>query len=574
MASSNRSVPTSHEFNLDKLTEFNPAIIYMLRPEISSRPGSKPDPRDPNYLMVTAGQYLDLFEAYMYAQENILPVIATKGIAAITAKDLLVWLKQIHIRAAHTLAHDVDQPQFAGNYTNEESFLSEPFVPLILRDLFSINAPIDLKHLQAVMKHHQNMFETEDDINNIIELFNSGAVQEILNLLKELLAKNGDEPIEANQITFLVAMVDLGKIYSQNGFSAAQKDLIHKFFMIGVAPDKIAEHMKILAEEILTAWKNCDANKPEEVVQLLSDEFISLLKCHPYFNANGRIATVLMNITLRSLNLPSIVLRTEDSNHPLNVAYTKATKNISTQPELLTAHIKKCMNMAQVKPSYDKAIITFRVAATNWMRQIMSEFPKFDMGKFYSIDIFKIMTSVPDNVQRLTPSDLIELNALLKIFGFEDLSIAAIQPDSYPKIYAILGGNRIVNALAAQYKILATKVSAHNNAVTSKTYSTAEKDSIVNHLTALTQQTKWQRYNANGLTLILECESKLEAEKIADALTATSALNAKMQSLAGKIPKVFVVKIEAINTEKLLKVTTLKDFARQSDNKPEKKLQA
>jgi hypothetical protein len=558
MASSSRNVASLDEFNLDKLIQFNPALIYLLRPETSSRPATAADALNPNYLLITAGQYQDLFEAYIYAQENILPVMKAKGIATITAKKLLEWLNQIHLRAAKTLALDVETPTFAGSYTIEQAFISEPYIPLILKDLFQSNAPITKNNLAAAVQRHSHEIESEEDYKHISELYNSGAMQDMIDILKGVVA---DKTIQASHEDysdgFVSALNKLGDKYSQKGFSSEQENLIHEFFSLGVEPSKIPSHMESVAEKILMAWKKCNAKNSDEVAQLLAVEFSLILKCHPYFNVNARIATCLINITLCSLELPTIVLRTEDQTNALNIAYTTATKNISSQPELFLAHIKKCMALAPVKPSYDKVIISGRVAAAKWTRKIMSEFPKFNIEKFFKVDLSDIMNKAPNSVQKLTSSDLIGLNTIMKQANLPELKALEISQDIFPKLYAALAIHRIVDSLAAQYRILCP--SSLNDAVTTQKYSNAEKDSILCKLIELTMQDNWKLYKTPGLTILLECKHEL-AMKIADALNETSTLHAEVKVKTGSSPKVYVVKIDSVNTAELLKITSLKGF--------------
>lgn len=185
------------------------------------------------------------------------------------------------------------------------------------------------------------------------------------------------------------------------------------------------------------------------------------------------------------------------------------------------------------------------------------------MEKFFKVNLHEVINKMPDLAQQLSASDLIELNALLKQANFPELNASDISQDIYPKLYATLTINRISDSLATQYKSLVSPASILINSVVQKKYSKAEKDSIVKKLFELTLQDDWQVYNKNGLLILLECEHS-EAEKIAKALNATSTLHAEVKLKTGTSPKVYVVKLDSINTEELLKVTVLKGLL----NKP------
>lgn len=72
----------------DFLKEFNPAIAYSFDPE--SSPNCDLQTLQETYFH-DAGQYQDMMAAYLYAQENLLPLVKTKSL---TSTDLLEHLKK------------------------------------------------------------------------------------------------------------------------------------------------------------------------------------------------------------------------------------------------------------------------------------------------------------------------------------------------------------------------------------------------------------------------------------------------------------------------------------------------
>jgi hypothetical protein len=101
------------DFNPANLAdEFDPALVTMFEHEnVGDEPAF-------DKLMTAYGQYVDIFSAYLYAKEEVLPFIRQQGLEAVTPEVLLNWLNQGHARIAKTLAH-ADQFQ-AGSFSTKQ----------------------------------------------------------------------------------------------------------------------------------------------------------------------------------------------------------------------------------------------------------------------------------------------------------------------------------------------------------------------------------------------------------------------------------------------------------------------
>jgi hypothetical protein len=107
------------KFDLDVLTEFNPALIYVQQSEQSPAV----DPTDDShslekYFIPTQEQIHDLFQGYQYLQNEVLPLIQAQGRSMLTVECLQEWMNNFHGKLARSLAQQNNQPHLAGRYTH------------------------------------------------------------------------------------------------------------------------------------------------------------------------------------------------------------------------------------------------------------------------------------------------------------------------------------------------------------------------------------------------------------------------------------------------------------------------
>lgn len=82
-------------YNISDLILFNPALVYGFEPE-QSQQQIEGSGRYEHTLFPIAGQHVDVLQAYLYAQNTILPLIQDIGIQHITEDMLLEWILTIH----------------------------------------------------------------------------------------------------------------------------------------------------------------------------------------------------------------------------------------------------------------------------------------------------------------------------------------------------------------------------------------------------------------------------------------------------------------------------------------------
>lgn len=85
--------------------------------------------------------------------------------------------------------------------------------------------------------------------------------------------------------------------------------------------------------------------------------------------------------------------------------------------------------------------------------------------------------------------------------------------------------------------------------VIQRTYTDEEKASILDTLERITNYTEWKAYKENGLTILLQVDSKASADMLVEKLLQTKAMHAVSMLISAT--KKNVVKVEYINPEKL-----------------------
>jgi prophage maintenance system killer protein len=371
-------------FNLTSLVEFNPALVYGFLPEASVRAVAN-DPNTVEYLLHGANQYQDMLNAYLYAQNEILPAIRKTGLENIASDQILYWLDQIHFYAAATLANDYfaasGQKDFvAGQSTKRQvirwhygnqfkkylhCYLSDENISLI--KAYAIEKNInenDLKKFLIFLRKLRDdqtikvqEYETHDQINSVYQ-----------------------------QGTF--TLDKLVKLYHTNQLSLDEKSLVAKFVKICPEPASLPEMREKFAKTFLAELKECQPNNTDQVANFITTSFYRITEDHWYPNGNGRTATCFINTFLRALNKPSILMRNpKDRNDPQS-SYSQAIANIDNNIILLHIHIKKRISDAENGKQFQDVelaqIVTLRVKLSKVATIIKQKFPDCKINDGFS----------------------------------------------------------------------------------------------------------------------------------------------------------------------------------------------
>lgn len=457
------SAMQSLTFDLKQLTEFNPALVYGFSPELTVCD----NPAKADYLLQSTSQYKDMLSAYLYAQNEILPAIKTIGIKNITADQLIKWLHNIHSRIASSMADDFGCKEHAGKFVNAmivRWHLGSNFYTMILKAYFHTNA--DLETVTDIVAQQINdPSVTRNEIYQFLELL-LGHVEdtkiELPRDLMDLVSKDGPYP---------TADLGMHKLYYQyvtQQLNESENKILNKFLKYSTRPNEIPKKMKTFAQELLEKWRTCKAGDTNMLSNLLYFAFYELTEIHPYFNANGRTATCLLNIILRSLGKPSILMRFPDEKTDINSSYSKAIASIDTQPALLKAHIKARLVNEEKMPYTNELlsrVIEKRVELGECILAIKNMFPEYAIDDAY-MESYKNMGSrfpmSANEVKRLKPD---EHNALI-ILVLDDQIFE--YKSKYFKLFPENSGNGNVTFLVANSMFMKKEIGHVSREITAQ----------------------------------------------------------------------------------------------------------
>lgn len=376
-------IPITSDFDLSLLKEFNPALIYEFQPQdASSERYSDHEQNFADYTVYLAAQYEDIYLAYQYLQDVVLPILRKTPIEQLTIQQIMNWLDEIHLRIARTMQLDM--------------------VELGHTDIFAgRNCPVQLYrsvsgfNLENTIKLYIVKVISADEFYNICDSYDidSQEVADLIALLiniadrnvelgpdeKEVAAKN---KIHLGDLIFL----KLTSLYHSNKLTSREIDTVEKIFKIKHPPSKLQSIKEKYASDLLVKLKKCSRDDRDSIIDLCHFVFLGITSGHWYFDANTRAATCFMNLWLRYFDFPSILMRNpEDKNNP-NSSYSKAINNINKQPMLLFKHIDSQLKIAEdarkkgtvVNQTLSHTLI-HRVRIKNILLKIQLLFPSYDI---------------------------------------------------------------------------------------------------------------------------------------------------------------------------------------------------
>ncbi len=376
----------STPYKLDNLTEFNRFLVYGLAPEASLKETIIGDLFTllPDHLFHLAGQYQDMFNAYLYMQNEMLPEFRKSGLADITVEQILKWMDQTHKHIAATIIDDMTilYPDCkSGEIT--KLMLNRWHTGLAMQYDFAeflINK-ITLKQLQDKYK---NSF-AKSDINAFAKLLKKIRDDETIeNFPDQEIHLKKDSPNFISDKTFM----KLGAVYNKSLLSPEDKTLVLKFLKICLHPSAYPAARVKFAAELIKQWQSCDPNNIDKIAKLAFHAFYGITDLHCYPNGNGRTATAFMNFILRSLNKPSIVLRTPNYRSDPKSTYSIGIDKIDTQPELMIEHIKNRiiaseMNKDHCKDEKLEEIARLQIEIAKLILAIRNLNPRSFINEFY-----------------------------------------------------------------------------------------------------------------------------------------------------------------------------------------------
>ncbi len=434
------------ETKLKQLTQFNQALIYGFEPESSAQEKLRSE-RYQDTLFPKVGQFEDMLAGYLFAQNELLPAFKKENLDE-TA--FINSIKQLHSYIGNTILALAGIPwEKSGQFVQQQ----------VLR----WNPSTDTQNLIdfILLETTHPSIQGKDPTHLLIRLLTTeiGLTETQVHQFVALLQRLKDDPTitpRASQKKFydtflnnpqvyktIITKEKLAVAYLSNKLSAEDKALVSKIVTIGSDPEDIPKLMDKFAKTTLSNWRKCNKKDIQEVSQFLAEMFYQFTGIIPFGNANERTAGCLVNVFLRSIGLPSILMRNPGERNDSSSSYSQAINAINQTREPLTIHIYQTILEAQNYPFSDEKlaeIITLRCRLAHQLKLLQSNYPQIDI-----------------NAYRTT---------------MEECAEAAIQESSTPEDQSICALNKSLEFLAKKENHLDQSSSKEMAKVTSSTSTT------------------------------------------------------------------------------------------------------
>lgn len=515
------------DFNLALLTEFNSSLVTCFDPE--GMPGYTEDDADKlDYCNTSANQHEDMLAAYLYAQQAILPSIRKNGIEAITTSDLIGWLNGIHARIAAELGviHGAKAGEFATKdvirwqYNTTTGNILSSFCC----DLINTTHALALLIAEGVERPLAT---------SILKIATKKRHEARSN--KAIMAhRDPKNPKWMGDITLTLIYDALNK----NLFSKEETDDINQFVKFCIPHEKMPAAMQAFAEKLLARWKCTRVENMDELCNLLYFAFYELTEIHPYFNGNGRTATCLVNIILRSFDQPSILIREPHERDDKSSLYSRTIQSLSSQnpnPALFAELVKYRLTQTKEHGVYKNTTLDALIPLRVKIARLRS--------KIAAISSAKKEQEIHHAIIEQTKEELV---AYMNKHGF-----------GYSDTMSLFANNLLLPIYEARLRELENQMS--NNVVrfnpTAKTYTAQEKSALADMLAGLSAYDQWKIYQKNGALVALHTVTNDEqGHSLIATLKKTGTCDAILQRVA--TDKSLVVYVSNINIAALNKLSS------------------
>ncbi|MBL7480583.1 Fic family protein [Legionella bononiensis] len=501
---------------------FNPALVYSFEPE--SSPEALIYGEGLNEALYKMEQYEDMQAAYIYAEEIILPWIQANGLAALTPEIFEDWILNIHKRMGKTVLS-----------LSEEGKSGEYSKMMVIRWHFGSNM---MNHLAIYFAKLFNPQLSESEFLNMLVNENQGLdyndAKQFLHILQRL-EKDNTAPIHSTLkeimklqepfVGFTLALNRLTTAVHDNLLPKHERDVVEKIALFVDYPERLPGQMRNFAETMVPLWKQLNNNDLVAVSEFCAELFYQFTHIHAFPNANGRTATELNNIVLRSINLPDILMRKPGDRNANTGSYAEAIASIEKDRRPLAAHILKCIIEAQTKPFADPALaklIDTRMVMHKIALQIKAIKPDFDLNRITEF--------------------VVDKNPALQFLDHSNNAHSLIACQ-----LLIATAQEVLTALtkeAERKKIATTSVS-----LVSFLKPAFDRNALQNQMEEITGFKDWKITNKESLSIWRYCASEAEATEIVNGLNQLNFCEANVRTTAEKGKK--IVLCSNINLEQL-----------------------
>ncbi len=521
-------------FNLHELKEFNPAIVYTNDVEASPALEAGSDALQDS-LYPTIDQLHDLFNGYQFAETKILPFIKKNGREAVTEQQFLEWILTLHGAIGKTILELWNKK--AGSYAEEGIALWHQgrMVSEHLMRYFSkcYRGMTEVQLAQLIHKEH------EVEVSEILDFIK--LMQKVRGLSDVMLPESEDKHLReicGNTYEGTVLLRRLFLAYRSNALTPVEKAIVNKIVMLGEDPKEIPNAMSVYARNTLKEFKACNGEDLKAVSAFLAKLFTRFTEIHPFGNANGRVATCIMNIFLRSLDLPSIVLRQVGENTDPKSPYSLAMDRLKTSTDMLEKLIYQRI-IAAKKEAYSaperEKVVELRVQFVVLARRIET------MDRAYNCDVIKHM-ACDTPVCRAALQGATAYSDRIGIVMMEQMLLIA---------------QRIESQLTSLKKAPVFSLAAQ--------LSEEQKSKLMSGLIQLSGQSGWKVNQKNGLVTWVELSDKSVAREVESKLSRSGVAVVTLATRKDN-PTISVVKCEQINFKTLVDIVESEKIERVKES--------
>lgn len=355
--------------DLAQLTQFNPEIVTSLEPEMSAAMTLDMEKWEDTLFHLT-GQIEDMLKGYLFAQNEFLPLLSS---GTLDKESFLILIKKLHAFLGKTLL-EKDEIK-AGEFCDMQVMRWNPTTQTDILTQFIMLGKNNLREeLTTLLMEEVGLSRAE--------------VKQYLDLIKRLNTDNRIKPRES-QLKFLTKenqwKEKLAVAYLTNLLTEREKKLVNKIVIICRDPAEMPAAMEVYAETTLAEWKMLDKQDRKAVSAFLANMFYQLTHIHPFPNANGRTATCLVNIFLRSINLPSILMRHVGDKTEESSSYSQVMKVIEETREPFTKHIEQRISEAEAQPFTNEQRakgVALRCSSVRQLKVLKSIDQRIDLGRY------------------------------------------------------------------------------------------------------------------------------------------------------------------------------------------------
>ncbi|CDZ79426.1 Fic/DOC family protein [Legionella massiliensis] len=430
-----------------------------------------------------------MLEGYLFAQNSLVPIFSRMDDDEINETVLINSIKQLHGFIGKTLLEITNDE--SGKYAVQQIIRWNPSTETDRLTYFTLHK---MQHSSLNGKNPRTLLM--ELLTRELHLTKKEVIQ-FINLLERLKNDPNIKP-RASQLQYIngdiatLTMEKLAVAYLTDLLTQDEKTLVSKIATICRDPADIPAAMEYFAKTTLAQWKSCDKQDLRAVSQFLSEMFYQLTDIHPFSNANGRTATCLVNVFLRSIGQPSILMRNPGERDLSSSSYSMAIEKINETRTPLANHIYQRILDTKISPFANAKLeetITLRCNVVRQLKILQAKNPTLDINNYQDT-----MNQFSWNPEIYTLSTL------------ED------------KVIFILKG--MLNFLVREEQKLDqnAQIQSINRSFIPTTLTSPQKEQLKQDLFTLTQVNGWKVNPQNNLECWIEIPLMNEAEKVAAKL--------------------------------------------------------